>query len=285
VPANFDVREHSDGAEYTDLAASGSALIQGDARRILTALPDGIVQTVVTSPPYWSLRDYGIEGQLGLEASVHEFIEALADLFDDVRRVLRPDGTLWLNIGDSYTSGNRGWRAPDRKNVARAMSTRPPTPDGLKPKDLIGVPWRLAFALQERGWYLRSDLVWNKPNAQPESVTDRPTRSHEYLFMLSRSEKYRYDVDAVRGPNERRLRSVWDLNTQPSREASGHFATFPESLAERCILLGSGEGDLVLDPFMGSGTTAVAAAGLGRRFIGCELNPEYVQMAARRLGA
>lgn len=279
----FTVREHIATAEYGDLAPAGSAIIAGDAHRILTALPDGIAQTVVTSPPYWSLRDYGIDGQLGLEASVHDFIAALADLFDDVRRVLADDGTLWLNIGDSYTSGNRGWRAPDRKNVARAMSTRPPTPDGLKPKDLIGVPWRLAFALQERGWYLRSDLVWNKPNAQPESVGDRPTRSHEYLFLLSANEKYRYDVDAVRGPNERRLRSVWDLNTQPSRDASGHFATFPESLAERCIRLGSREGDLVLDPFLGSGTTAVAAARLGRRFVGCELNPEYVQMAARRL--
>ena len=159
------------------------------------------------------------------------------------------------------------------------MSTRPPTPDGLKPKDLIGVPWRLAFALQERGWYLRSDLVWNKPNAQPESVADRPTRSHEYLFLLSANEKYRYDVDAVRGPNDRRLRSVWDLNTQPGREASGHFATFPESLAERCIRIASRPGDLVLDPFVGSGTTAVAAAALGRRFVGCELNPEYVELA------
>lgn len=281
---DFDIREHADGAEYGDLGAAGSAIIQGDAHRILSSLPGGIAQTVVTSPPYWALRDYGIEGQLGLEASVHDFIEALADLFDDVRRVLADDGTLWLNIGDSYTSGNRGWRAPDRKNVARAMSTRPPTPEGLKPKDLIGVPWRLAFALQERGWYLRSDLVWNKPNAQPESVGDRPTRSHEYLFLLSKSEKYVYDVDAVRGPNERRLRSVWDLNTQPSREASGHFATFPESLAERCILLGSRPGGLVLDPFLGSGTTAVAATHLGRRFVGCELNPAYVAMAAARLG-
>lgn len=279
----FDVREHTATADYGDLAHAGSAIIAGDAHRILSTLPDGIAQTVVTSPPYWSLRDYGIDGQLGLEASVHDFIAALAALFDDVRRVLAPDGTLWLNIGDSYTSGNRGWRAPDRKNVARAMSTRPPTPDGLKPKDLIGVPWRLAFALQERGWYLRSDLVWNKPNAQPESVGDRPTRSHEYVFLLSANEKYRYDVDAVRGPNGRRLRSVWDLTTQPSRDASGHFATFPESLAERCILLGSGEDDLVLDPFLGSGTTAVAATRLGRRFIGCELNPEYVEMAARRL--
>jgi site-specific DNA-methyltransferase (cytosine-N4-specific) len=282
-PASFSVREHRDGADYRDLATSGSALIEGDAHGILRALPDGIAQTVVTSPPYWSLRDYGIDGQLGLEASVHDFIAALAELFDDVRRVLRADGTLWLNIGDSYTSGNRGWRAPDRKNVARAMSTRPPTPDGLKPKDLIGVPWRLAFALQERGWYLRSDLVWNKPNAQPESVADRPTRSHEYLFLLSASEKYRYDVDAVRGPNERRLRSVWDLNTQAARESGGHFATFPESLAERCIRIASSPGDLVLDPFVGSGTTAVAAAALGRRFVGCELNPEYVELARRRL--
>jgi site-specific DNA-methyltransferase (cytosine-N4-specific) len=280
----FEVLQHpDDSGAYRDLATSGSALIEGDAHGILQALPDGIAQTVVTSPPYWSLRDYGIDGQLGLEASVHEFIEALAELFDDVRRVLAADGTLWLNIGDSYTSGNRGWRAPDRKNVARAMGTRPPTPDGLKPKDLIGVPWRLAFALQERGWYLRSDLVWNKPNAQPESVTDRPTRSHEYLFLLSTNEKYRYDVDAVRGPNERRLRSVWDLNTQPVREASGHFATFPESLAERCIRIASAPGDLVLDPFVGSGTTAVAAAALGRRFVGCELNPEYVELARRRL--
>jgi len=286
VPASsFSVRRHEGEPDYRDMAASGSALIEGDAHGILKALPDGIAQTVVTSPPYWSLRDYGIEGQLGLEASVHDFIEALAELFDDVRRVLAKDGTLWLNIGDSYTSGNRGWRAPDRKNVARAMETRPPTPDGLKPKDLIGVPWRLAFALQERGWYLRSDLVWNKPNAQPESVTDRPTRSHEYLFLLSSSERYRYDVDAVRGPNERRLRSVWDLNTQPSREATGHFATFPESLAERCIRIASQPGDLVLDPFVGSGTTALAAARLGRRFVGCELNPEYVELARRRLEA
>ena len=274
-----------DGADYRDLGRAGSAIIQGDAHRILSSLPDGIAQTVVTSPPYWSLRDYGIEGQLGLEPIVHDFVAALADLFDHVRRVLADDGTLWLNIGDSYTSGNRAWRAPDRKNVARAMSTRPPTPEGLKPKDLIGVPWRLAFALQERGWYLRSDLVWNKPNAQPESVGDRPTRSHEYLFLLSKSQKYVYDVDAVRGPNGRRLRSVWDLNTQRNPDASGHFATYPEALAERCILLGSRPDELVLDPFLGSGTTAVAAARNDRRFVGCELNPEYVAMAVRRLAS
>ena len=260
-----------------------SALILGDAHAVLAAMPAHSVQTVVTSPPYWSLRDYGIEGQIGLESSVYNFIGALADLFDGVKRVLRDDGTLWLNIGDSYTSGNRGWRAPDKKNVARAMSVRPPTPEGLKDKDLIGVPWRLAFALQERGWYLRSDVIWNKPNCQPESVRDRPTRSHEYIFLLSKSEKYLYNVDAVKGPNDRRLRTVWDVKTQSYREASGHFATFPPTLVEPCVLSGSQPGDVVLDPFMGSGTTALTAGLLGRRFAGIELNPEYLEMARNRL--
>lgn len=192
----FSVLRHPPKDPYRSVLER-SALILGDAHEVLATMPEQSVQTVVTSPPYWSLRDYGIEGQLGLERSVYDFIDALADLFDRVKRVLRDNGTLWLNIGDSYTSGNRGWRAPDRKNVARAMSVRPPTPEGLKDKDLIGVPWRLAFALQERGWYLRSDIIWNKPNCQPESVRDRPTRSHEYVFLLSKSERYRYDVDAV----------------------------------------------------------------------------------------
>lgn len=284
VAPRFAALEHRPSADYR-LLADRSAIILGDAHAVLESLPAGSVQTVVTSPPYWSLRDYGVPGQIGLEASVYAFIDALAELFDAVRRVLRDDGTLWLDIGDSYTSGNRGWRAPDRKNVARAMTTRPPTPEGLKEKDLIGVPWRLAFALQERGWYLRSDLVWSKPNAQPESVRDRPTRSHEYLFLLSKSPHYRYDVDAVRGPNGRRVRSVWELNTQADREASGHFATFPPGLVEPCVLLGSGPGDLVLDPFLGSGTTALVAGRLGRRFAGVELNPEYFAMSRRRLAA
>ena len=258
-------------------------MILGDAHAVLRSLPSGCAQTVVTSPPYWSLRDYGIDGQVGLEDSVFDFIQALADLFEDVRRVLRDDGTLWLNIGDSYTSGGRTWRAPDRKNPARAMSMRPPTPEGLKPKDLIGVPWRLAFALQERGWYLRSDVIWNKPNAQPESVGDRPTRSHEYVFLFSKSERYRYDAPAVRGPNGRRLRTVWDLNTKAYREASGHFATFPPSLVEPCVRLSTDPGDLVLDPFVGSGTTSLSAGRLGRRFVGIELNPAYLEMVRNRL--
>jgi len=279
------VWKHSEEPDYADLAKPGgrSALVLGDARAVMAALPPGCVQTVVTSPPYWSLRDYGTEGQLGLEDSVYEFIDALADVFEQARRVLRDDGTLWLNIGDSYTSGGRTWRAPDKKNRARAMSVRPPTPDGLKPKDLIGVPWRLAFALQERGWYLRSDIIWNKPNCQPESVTDRPTRSHEYVFLFSRSERYKYDVQAVQGPNERRLRTVWDLKTQAYPEANGHFATFPPALVDPCVRIATDPGDLVLDPFAGSGTTSLSAGKLGRRFAGIELHSDYLEMARNRL--
>jgi len=283
--AEFMVTKHEGESDYGAVMRpdAPSALILGDAGAALAGMPGGCVQTVVTSPPYWSLRDYGIAGQIGLEATVGEFIDALADVFDGVWRVLRADGTLWLNIGDSYTSGGRTWRAPDRKNPARAMSVRPPTPHGLKSKDLIGVPWRLAFTLQERGWYLRSDIIWNKPNCQPESVSDRPTRSHEYLFLLSKSERYRYDVTSVPGPNGRRLRSVWDLNTQPCAEASGHFATFPAALAEPCIRIASSPGDLVLDPFAGSGTTCLSAGRLGRRFAGIELNPGYLEIARSRL--
>lgn len=270
---------------FRTLGHRGSALLLGDAREILARLPRDSVQCVVTSPPYWSLRDYGIDGQIGLEESIDGFIKQLTLVFDEVRQVLRPDGTLWLNIGDSYTSGGRTWRAPDKKNIARAMSTRPPTPEGLKPKDLIGVPWRLAFALQDAGWYLRSDIIWNKPNAQPESVRDRPTRSHEYLFLLSREERYAYHVDAVQGPNQRRIRSVWDVKTQALPEASGHFATFPPDLIEPAILFATRPDDLVLDPFLGSGTTALVAARLGRRFAGIELNPDYLAMAKRRIEA
>ncbi len=282
----FEVVTHRRDADYAHLAASvaGSVLIYGDAVHVLASLPAGCVQTVVTSPPYWSLRDYGIEGQIGLESSLEEFIKALTQVFDGVRRVLRPDGTLWLNVGDTYTSGGRRWRAPDKKNRARAMETRPPTPAGLKPKDLIGVPWRLALALQASGWYLRADVIWNKPNCQPESVGDRPTRSHEYVFLFAKSERYYYDIEAVPGPGGRRLRTVWDINTQAGPETNGHFATFPAALVEPCILAASAEGDLVLDPFLGSGTTAVVAARNGRRFVGIELHPEYLAMARERLG-
>lgn len=261
--------------------ASDSAIVIGDSAKVLAGLPDGVFQSCITSPPYWSLRDYNIAGQIGLETSVEQYLDSLVSVFGQVHRVLRDDGTLWLNIGDSYTSGGRTWRAPDKKNSGRAMSTRPPTPEGLKPKDLIGVPWRLAFALQEAGWYLRADIIWNKPNCQPESVKDRPTRSHEYLFLFSKSERYRYEHSAVRGPNDRNLRSVWDINTEACREA--HFATFPRSLVQPCITLSTRPGDLVLDPFIGSGTTGIVAMEMGRRFVGVELNPEYVRIAERRM--
>jgi len=194
---------------------------------------------------------------------------------------MRDDGTLWLNSGDSYTSGGRTWRAPDKKNPARAMNVRPPTPEGLKPKDLIGVPWRLAFALQEAKWYLRDDCIWHKPNAQPESVKDRPTCAHEYVFLFSKSEKYYYDSSAVRGPNDRQLRTVWDINTEPSKHA--HEAMFPTKLVETCLALTSRPGDVILDPFLGSGTAGVMALKLRRRFVGVELNPEYAQEAEQRL--
>jgi DNA modification methylase len=264
-----------------DKGAARSALLLGDAKALLAQMPGGVFQAVVTSPPYWSLRDYKIGGQIGLESSLDDYIAALVSIFTEVKRVLRDDGTFWLNIGDSYTSGGRTWRATDKKNPIRAMNVRPPTPPGLKPKDLIGVPWRLAFALQQAGWYLRADLVWNKPNCQPESVKDRPTRCHEYVFLFSKSERYHYDAKAKRGPNNRNLRTVWDINTKPYPEA--HFATYPPALVEPCIALGTRPGDLVLDPFIGSGTTGLVAVSMKRRFIGIELNPKYLEIAERRL--
>jgi DNA modification methylase len=218
---------------------------------------------------------------------VEEYVNHLRDIFREVHRVLRPDGTLWLNIGDSYTSGDRTWRAADRKNPARAMSYRPATPEGLKPKDLIGVPWRVAFALQQDGWYLRSDIVWYKPNCQPESVKDRPTHAHEYIFLLTKSENYYYDYEAVREPadeagNTRNRRTVWQIPTQPYPEA--HFATFPSELVYPSLLAGSQPGDTVLDPFFGSGTTGLACLEYNRAFVGIELREEYARMAQSRIG-
>lgn len=261
-----------------------SLLLEGDALHILTCLPDESVQCVVTSPPYWGLRDYGIGGQIGLETALPQYINRLVAVFNEVKRVLKNDGILWLNIGDGYTSGNRGWRAPDKKNPARAMSVRPNTPEGLKPKDLLGVPWRLAFALQQDGWYLRSDIIWNKPNAMPESVKDRPTRSHEYIFMLTKSEKYYYNFKAameLSGGKPRNRRTVWDVNTQPFPDA--HFATFPAALIEPCILSSTRVADYVLDPFLGSGTVGMVCRKFQRRFIGIELNPEYLAISRKRL--
>jgi site-specific DNA-methyltransferase (cytosine-N4-specific) len=258
-----------------------STVFQGDANDILARLPERFFRCCVTSPPYWGLRDYKAGGQIGAEDDPEHYIARLVAVFQQVRRVLSDDGTLWLNIGDSYTSGNRGYRAPDKKNPIRAMSYRPKTPEGLKPKDLVGIPWRLAFALQADGWYLRSDIIWEKPNCMPESVKDRPTRSHEYVFLLTKSLRYLYRADNVRESNGRNRRTVWSIPTEPFPEA--HFATFPPGLIEPCILAGSEPHDWIIDPFFGSGTVGVVCEQQRRNYIGIELNPEYVALAVSRI--
>ncbi len=267
-----DIRHHDD-----------SVLICGDASAGLDLLADETVQTVVTSPPYWSLRDYDVGQQLGRDDTLDAYLARLVHTFDKLKRVLRSDGTVWLNVGDVYTSGSRRYRAPDRKNRVRAMSVRPPTPEGLKAKDLIGLPWRIAFLLQEAGWWLRSEVIWHKPNAQPESVRDRPTKSHETVFLFSKSQSYYYNVDAVRGPNGRRLRTVWDIPTSPRRFSgdADHPAVMPMTL--RCIEITSHGRAVVLDPFAGSGTTLIAAQQLGRRWVGIELKHEFVELVEQRM--
>jgi site-specific DNA-methyltransferase (cytosine-N4-specific) len=265
----------------------GGSIIVGSAQEVLRTFPENTFRCCVTSPPYWGLRDYGIPYQIGAEPDLSAYVENLRTVFREVRRVLTEDGTLWLNIGDAYTSGNRTWRDEDKKNPARGMSYRPATPVGLKPKDLIGIPWRVAFALQEDGWYLRADIIWHKPNCQPESVKDRPTRAHEYLFMFSKAQNYFYNHEAVKEPSltdgkPRNRRSVWSVKTEGFPGA--HFATFPAKLIEPCILAGSKPGDLVLDPFFGSGTVGELALGLKRRFVGIELKEEYAALARKRLG-
>jgi DNA modification methylase len=261
-------------------------IVQGDSRRALSEIPNNTFQCCITSPPYWGLRDYGIAGQIGAESDPDTYIQDLVAVFREVRRTLRADGTLWLNIGDSYTSGDRRWRAPDKKNAGRAMSYRPPTPKGLKPKDLIGVPWRLALALQVDGWFLRSDIVWNKPNCQPESVRDRPTRAHEYIFLMSKAESYFYDFEAIKEPSTNGIapknrRTVWNINTNGFRGA--HFAVFPPELVRLCLLAGSRPGSVVLDPFFGSGTVGLVCREYQRHCVGIELNPDYVRMAVERI--
>ena len=260
---------------------SESTVFRSDAGTLLQKLPENLFRCCITSPPYWGLRDYGIDGQIGAEEEPAAYVRRLVDVFEGVRRVLTDDGTLWLNIGDSYTSGNRGYRAPDRKNPVRAMTYRAPTPDGLKPKDLIGIPWRLALALQEAGWFLRSDIIWEKPNCMPESVKDRPTRAHEYLFLLTKSVKYYYNHANIKEPNGRNRRTVWSIPTEPFPGA--HFATFPPKLVEPCVMAGSKPGDWVLDPFFGSGTVGVVCEEQRRNYVGIELNPEYVEIALQRI--
>ena len=295
-------------------------------------------QTCVTSPPYYGLRDYGHPGQLGLEKSPDEYVAGMVEVFRCVRDVLADDGTLWLNLGDSYAA-NRAYQVPSTKGGLKHSDSQSAggkgstVPDGLKPKDLIGIPWRVAFTLQADGWYLRQDIIWHKPNPMPESVTDRCTKAHEYIFMLSKSARYYYDSEAVKEPavgqnlhdltgrtkqrgmadtfkrtNSKRVavipgqsvgthrpdraesdydletrnrRSVWTVATRPYKGA--HFATFPETLIEPCVLAGSRPADIVLDPFMGSGTTAAVAKKHGRQYLGCELNPDYGVLQQERL--
>lgn len=289
----------------------------GDCIEVMRRMPDGIVQTCVTSPPYFGLRDYGHDGQIGLEATPDAYIAKLVEVFREVKRVLRDDGTLWLNIGDSYAA-NRGYQVPDGKVGDVGNSKGSKVPDGLKAKDLIGIPWMLAFALRADGWYLRQEIIWAKPNPMPESVTDRCTKSHESIFLLAKSEKYYFDAGAIAeqtdypagpgnkthrhmdgavyglpekascqsgmlgiGPREtRNKRSVWTVATTPYSGA--HFATFPPKLIEPCILAGAPAGGIVLDPFFGSGTTGQVAQALGRQYIGCELNPSYKGLQDQR---
>lgn len=288
-------------------------IINANCREALKLLPAGRVHCVVTSPPYFGLRDYGVEVQIGLEQTPDEYVAEMVAVFREVRRVLRDDGTLWLNLGDSYAA-NRSYQVTPTKHKSldfgRSNATK--VPDGLKPKDLIGIPWRVAFALQADGWYLRQDVIWHKPNPMPESVRDRCTKAHEYIFLLSKSERYYFDHEAIREEavrgaagsrfdkgktalhqlerastkdrqedGRRNRRSVWTVATEPFSEA--HFAVFPPSLVEPCILAGCPKGGTVLDPFGGSGTTGLVADRLGRNAVLIELNPEYAEMARRRV--
>lgn len=255
---------------------SDSTLIVGDCRAELAALPAGSCRACVTSPPYWNLRDYGVDGQMGLDENPSDYVRALVDVFREVRRVLADDGTLWLNLGDSYITRWGSRRPQGRAGLdggARQRSGRVPV--GRKEKDLAAIPWETALALRADGWWLRGDHVWHKPNARPDPVRDRPPRSHEYLFLLAKSQDYHYDAEPTKA-----LRSVWSINARAS--GTKHTATFPEELIEPCILASAAPGDVVLDPFAGCGTVGTVAARLGRRFVGVELNPTYARTARTR---
>jgi DNA modification methylase len=304
----------------------------GDCRETMRRWAAGgvRVQTCVTSPPYFGLRDYGHPGQIGLEQTPEQYIGAMVEVFRCVRDVLAEEGTLWLNIGDSYNNfrsqmgPGQAVHGRDKLNGKPDVKAKKRGVDGLKEKDLIGIPWMLAFALRADGWYLRQDIIWHKPNPMPESVRDRCTKAHEYIFLLSKSERYYFDSEAMREPcsedmkrraakghtrgaggkvdasrqdadtlrgehakvidvsNGRNRRSVWSVATRPYKGA--HFATFPPALIEPCVLAGSRPGDIVLDPFMGSGTTAAIAKQHGRQYLGCELNPEYEPLQRERIG-
>ncbi len=305
-----------------------SKILCGDAAEVLKTLPRESVNMCVTSPPYYGLRDYGEGGQIGIEQSPDEYIARLVKVFDEVYRVLANDGTLWLNIGDSYAGSGKGPMSIQvagngkNKNLYDMKSRIYDVPkkwDGIKPKDLIGIPWMLAFALRERGWYLRSDIIWHKRNCLPESTKDRPTKCHEHIFLLAKSSKYYFDYKAIQEPVKevtreryrrgrsatnkyvgqqgitqvredfsdfdqqyRRKRDVWEVSTN-TYKMDEHFAMFPEKLIEPCILAGSKVGGVVLDPFFGSGTTGAVAKRFGRRYIGIDLNARYLEKAKERI--
>lgn len=259
-------------------------LHHGDALDVLRTLGAGSVDCCVTSPPYFGLRDYGVDGQIGAEPSPVEYVAALVAVLAEVRRVLADDGTLWLNLGDSYASvgGKQGIGVNARAgNTIKQMDSRTrPSAPGVAAKNLLGIPWRVAFALQDDGWILRNDIIWAKPNAMPESVRDRLSTKHDHVFLLSKGPRYWFDLDPIREPHSEVRRNpgdVWSIPTSPFPGA--HFATFPVALAERCILAGCKPGGTVLDPFSGSGTTGLAAARHGRRYVGIDLNREYLAMS------
>ena len=263
----------------------------GDCRETLKELPEQSINTCITSPPYWGLRNYQEEEQLGLEDTPEEFVENLVKVFREVKRVLRDDGTVWLNLGDSYYNYRPGKGqslikqtvSNTNQDLPQEVARRANKIYGLKEKDLVGIPWRVAFALQADGWYLRQDIIWNKPNPMPESVQDRCTKAHEYIFLLSKNPKYYFDNEAIKEDAEsekKNKRSVWTVTTKPFKGA--HFAVFPPDLIEPCILAGCPKDGVVLDPFMGSGTTGMVAQQLGRKWIGCELNAEYISMQKNR---
>ena len=292
-------------------------ILNGDCREVLKTMPDCSVHCCVTSPPYFGLRDYKVDGQIGLEQTPDAYVAQLVAVFREVRRVLADDGTLWLNLGDSYSGSGKGPAGNLGKihNEREIKQTSGIVPDGLKPKDLIGIPWRVAFALQADGWYLRQDIIWHKPNPMPESVKDRCTKSHEYMFLLSKSERYYFDAEAIaepsvtndprrpytsvgakqidgrtewksgerRGGNDftkRNRRDVWTVATKPYKGA--HFATFPPELVRPCILAGCKKGGTVIDPFGGSGTTGQVCEEEGRNSILIELNPAYIELQKQR---
>lgn len=269
------------------MSVRNATILIGDVSQRIDGIPDRSVQCCVTSPPYWGLRDYGHAGQIGLENSPAEFIAQMVKVFDGVRRILKDDGVAWINLGDTYATDSKGTGGESELqngNKGSRFAARR-LDHGVKNKDLIGIPWRVAFALQDAGWWLRQDIIWHKPNPMPESVGDRCTKGHEYFFMMAKSRVYYFDSDQLKEPavdkTVRNKRSVWSIPVAPFKGA--HFAVMPEKLVEFPILATSRPGDVVFDPFTGSGTVAAVALRHGRDYLGCELNPDYAQIARKRI--